>query len=130
MPPSTKSKKLGRLVQTRRVAEGLSLRELAARTNTDAPYLLRLERGEYRQPSMPILEALSRALEIPIADLQALAGYRVSSQLPAFEPYLRATTDLPEKAIDELQKYYDMLSERYGTKRTNQSGGRRGRNSL
>jgi transcriptional regulator with XRE-family HTH domain len=130
MPPSTKSKRLGKLIQQRRTSAGLSLRELAGQTNTDAPYLLRLERGEYRQPSMPILEALSRALEIPIADLQALAGYRVASQLPAFEPYLRATTELPENAIDELQKYFDMLSERYGTKRTKQSGGRRGRNSL
>src|SRR5438552_10861159 len=105
MPPTTKSKRLGKLIQQRRTKAGLSLRELAERANTDAAYLLRFERGEYRQPSMPILEALARALEIPVADLQALAGYRVSSQLPAFEPYLRATTDLPEKAIGELQKY-------------------------
>jgi len=114
MPPSTKSRKLGRLVQDQREAKGWSLRRLAELTKTDAPYLHRLERGEYRHPNPTILAALSRQLSIPLANLFALADYPMARGLPDFEPYLRAKTDLPEQAIAQLQEYFDLLRQKYG----------------
>jgi len=43
--------------------------------------------------------------------------------LPSFEPYLRAKGELPEKAISDLNNYYDELRRQYGG-RPKKKGGR------
>jgi len=124
MSPSTKSRQLGKLVRQARTARGLSLRALAEGIGTaDAPYLLRLERGEYQQPSAAVLQGLARVLDIAITDLYALAGYVMPEGLPAFEPYLRVTTDLPDHAIEQLGDYYAMLKTKYGAGANGPEGG-------
>jgi transcriptional regulator with XRE-family HTH domain len=124
MGPTKRSRQLGRMIQQAREARGLSLRAVSKDVpKTDAAYLLRLERGEYPQPSPQVLQGLSRVLEIPLADLYALADYTEATDLPAFAPYLRAKTDLPDEAISELQNYYQMLERKFGVG-TRQKGGR------
>jgi transcriptional regulator with XRE-family HTH domain len=46
-----------------REAKGLSLREAARRAQTDPTHLSRIERG-LRQPTIPLLLRLSRALDL------------------------------------------------------------------
>lgn len=122
MPPTTKSRQLGKLVREERKSKGLPLQAVADAAGTDAPYMYRLERGEYQQPRPEILAGIARVLDIPLANLYAMAGYPTTRELPDFEPYLRAKTELPEKAIRELQRVFNDLQSRYGETPTRKRG--------
>lgn len=66
---------LGRSVKRAREARELSYRELRESTGLALSHLQRLERGEVRQPSPPVLRKLADALEIPYEGLMRDAGY-------------------------------------------------------
>jgi len=64
---------LGEFIRSQREQAELSLRELAERTDVSNPYLSQLERGLH-EPSMRVLKAISRGLNVPIDALLARAG--------------------------------------------------------
>jgi transcriptional regulator with XRE-family HTH domain len=64
---------LGALVRARRLAAGLTLRDLAGRTGVSNAYLSQLERGMH-EPSLRVLHAVAGALDVPPAALLARAG--------------------------------------------------------
>ncbi len=64
---------LGALLRAQRLATGLSLRELSARTNVSNAYLSELERGRH-EPSLTVLRAITSALGTPLGTLLARAG--------------------------------------------------------
>ena len=53
---------LGAWIRERRIAQSVSQRELADRATMSRSYLCDLERGRGKQPSMPVLQAIARAL--------------------------------------------------------------------
>ena len=53
---------LGGWIRERRIAQGVSQRELADRATMSRSYLCDLERGRGKQPSMAVLQAIARAL--------------------------------------------------------------------
>jgi transcriptional regulator with XRE-family HTH domain len=64
---------LGALLRAQRVARGLSLRELSARTDVSNAYLSELERGLH-EPSLSVLRAIASALGTPLGPMLATAG--------------------------------------------------------
>ncbi|MEA2289598.1 MAG: hypothetical protein QOD55_1595 [Solirubrobacteraceae bacterium] len=64
---------LGALIRAQRMAAGLSLRDLAERTTVSNAYLSQIERGLH-EPSLSVLSAIARALELPLDGLLARAG--------------------------------------------------------
>jgi transcriptional regulator with XRE-family HTH domain len=64
---------LGGLLRAQRLARGLSLRELSARTNVSNAYLSELERGLH-EPSLSVLRAIASALDTPLGPMLADAG--------------------------------------------------------
>src|SRR3954451_5188696 len=52
---------------------GLSLRDLAVRTNDSNAYLSQIERGLH-EPSISVLGAIATALDVPLESLLARAG--------------------------------------------------------
>jgi transcriptional regulator with XRE-family HTH domain len=64
---------LGAVLRARRLANGLSLRELSILTNVSNAYLSELERGLH-EPSLSVLLAIASALDIPLAELLVQAG--------------------------------------------------------
>ena len=64
---------LGRLIHSQRKLANLSLRELAALSELSNAYLSQLERGLH-QPSMRVINQLSRALGVPPETLLRQAG--------------------------------------------------------
>ena len=64
---------LGALIRAQRMTAGLSLRELAGRTNVSNAYLSQIERGLH-EPSISVLGAIAEALDVPLATLLARAG--------------------------------------------------------
>src|SRR5437588_1303507 len=72
-PPQQALETLGALLRAERLAQGLSLRELAARTSVSNAYLSELERGRH-EPSLSILRAIASALEAPLGPMLVRAG--------------------------------------------------------
>src|ERR671929_2119009 len=64
---------LGALIRAQRVTAGLSLRDLAERTNVSNAYLSQIERGLH-EPSISVLSAIARALDVSLEALLARAG--------------------------------------------------------
>ena len=64
---------LGALIRARRVAAGLSLRDLAERTKVSNAYLSQIERGLH-EPSISVLDAIAAALDVSLEALLAQSG--------------------------------------------------------
>jgi len=48
---------------------GFTLDELARRAKVTKPYLSQLENGVRKNPSLPVLRRLAKALGVPVAEL-------------------------------------------------------------
>lgn len=72
-PWQAQREELGRLLRAERAAAGLSLRELAERTQVSNAYLSQLERGLH-EPSLRVLRAITAALGVPLGSLLVRAG--------------------------------------------------------
>ncbi len=70
---------LGALLRAERLAKGLSLRELAARTRVSNAYLSELERGRH-EPSLGVLRAIASALDAPLGPMLVRAGVLEAEQ--------------------------------------------------
>ena len=60
-------------IKFRREEKGLSLNEMANLTGVSGSYINRLEKGERRAPSLPIMQAIAKALDFDVAELLNLA---------------------------------------------------------
>ncbi len=66
--------------QSRRRAPGLRREEVAQLAGVSADYLVRLEQGRARHPSVQVVQALARALRLDLAERDLL--YRLAGHLP------------------------------------------------
>jgi transcriptional regulator with XRE-family HTH domain len=109
------AKRLGAVIRKHRDAAGLSLRQLKVLTDIDDGLLSRMESGAILTPAPDKLGRIAEALDIPLADLYAIAGYDTPSQLPTLKPYLRTKyRRLPVEAADQLEAYAEKLAKRHG----------------
>lgn len=114
MTTEKKNPTLGKYVRDRRESRSLDYYQAAARSGLNHTFWRKLEDGQYEAPSPRSLLAIARALEVPIEDLYALAGYDIPARLPSFRPYLRARYDLPPEAVTDLERYFELLRNYYG----------------
>ena len=84
---------LGAYIRDIRTRHGETIRTLAAEAGVDSSGLSRLEHGTAGMPRPDTLYALAPALGVSPADLFAMAGYTVPSDLPDVEAYLRTKYD-------------------------------------
>lgn len=104
---------LGAYIRRQREQLGLSARELARRAGIAD--VIRLEQGSLLNPRSSTLTAVADALEVPVADLFAVADWLPADELPSFQPYLRAKfQDLPEQAVAEMDAFLTRLRKRHG----------------
>src|SRR4051812_50032066 len=64
---------LGALIRAQRLTAGLSLRDLAERAKVSNAYLSQVERGLH-EPSISVLGAIARALDVSLEALLTQAG--------------------------------------------------------
>lgn len=57
---------VGEVLRARRIAEGLTLRDVSARARVSLGYISEVERGQ-KEPSSELLAALAGALEVPLS---------------------------------------------------------------
>jgi transcriptional regulator with XRE-family HTH domain len=72
-PAKAQLQALGALIRAQRAAAGLTLRDLAERTSVSNAYLSQIERGLH-EPSLSVLGAIARALDVALDALLARAG--------------------------------------------------------
>jgi transcriptional regulator with XRE-family HTH domain len=110
--PTSQAKKLGALVRKARLNKGLSVRGLAETLGINYSTISYLESGQIERPAAKTLQRLSRALEIPLEDLYALAGYARKEGLPEFPVYLRSKYGLTAAEAAELEEHFSRLRGR------------------
>lgn len=103
---------LSRLVRQQRIALGYTPTQIADRAHIDRAIVSRIEAGK-KIPTPETLAALAPVLGVPLTDLYTAAGYPVP-QLPALRPYLRRAYNVPDNAVDEIERYLARISAEYG----------------
>lgn len=110
------AKILGEYLRSHRQSVGLSIGELSRRVGIDRAQITRLEQGTVASPRADVLARIADTIEVSVEDLYGLAGYRTTTELPSFVPYLRAKyTELPTEAIDEMERYFRRVARKHGT---------------
>ncbi|GAA4536586.1 hypothetical protein GCM10023192_34870 [Amycolatopsis samaneae] len=100
------ARRFGKYIRELRTKRGYSARKLAALASIDSGTVTRLEQGGIHAPNPGRLKHLADALEVPLADLFAMAGYVTTQELPSIAPYLAAKYGyLPEDARDDMAAY-------------------------
>jgi len=134
---------LGKYIRARRTAKGLSVREVSESSGISQTEVSRIETGKRKQPSMRILIALARTLEIPDHTVLQLAGYKSEddeniSILEKTFPGLKteklqstaqkmidglvSNNDLKnsdyDKLMDQLEMFWDYRRKKYNAEKT------------
>jgi transcriptional regulator with XRE-family HTH domain len=105
---------LGNYLKRLREERKLSIRGLARKAGIDDSGLVRIERGDVRTPQPEKLKRLAIALEMPLADLLAMAGYVVPYDLPSITPYLRTRYGhLSEESLTAIDNYLKRLIDEH-----------------
>ena len=110
---------LGKYIRNRRNTKGLSMREVAELSGCSHAEIFRIESGEREYPSMRVLIALARALEIPDHDVLRLAGYTSDdddmSMMEKVFPDLKTEKlqETAERLIDGLARNNDLQDNDY-----------------
>jgi transcriptional regulator with XRE-family HTH domain len=105
--PSARNRQLyalGSFIRAQRQLANLSLRQMAELAHVSNPYLSQLERGLH-EPSVRVLQAISRALDLSAETLLAQAGLTGDREKPAAgEPDTeRAIRSDPYLSADQKQ---------------------------
>ena len=109
------AKKLGTYLQNARQAKGLSLIALAEQCDVADSTISRIETGAFRAPAADKLAQIAEALDVPLADVFAMAEYAVPADLPSFMPYMRSKyKELPDAALDDIERYAQKLARKHG----------------
>lgn len=103
-------KSLGGFIKERREAKDWSKRRLATEAEISHTEVHRIENGERKNPSVPVLNALAVALDVPSEELLQIAGYinEESDAVPFIERAFPALKT--EKQQQTVQKIVDGLA--------------------
>ncbi len=94
---------LGAFIKTQRKLANLSQRELAKLTNLSDPYVSQIERGLH-EPSLRVVRAMSKALNLPIETLLSYAGLRSDNEADSSQKTDTESVIRCDDALDEDQK--------------------------
>ena len=101
---------LGAFIRAQRRLANLSLRQMADVAHVSNPYLSQLERGLH-EPSVRVLQAIGRALDLSAETLLAQAGLldpddAEASEIPSTEVAIRADAQLTDDQKQALLLVY------------------------
>ncbi|MGH3904684.1 MAG: helix-turn-helix domain-containing protein [Pseudonocardiaceae bacterium] len=109
------AQQFGAYIKRLRTEQKLSMRGLAHKANIDSGALTRIEQGKVDTPQPDTLKALAEALQVPLADMFAMAGYVIPYDLPSLTPYLQARySHLPEETLASANDYLQRLIDEHG----------------
>lgn len=101
---------LGNFIKEHRTLKHLSRRKLSEMANMSHTEIHRLESGERKNPSPPILKAIANALGVTYDEIMKSAGYMDStSPTPVIAARIEGTEDLSDEELDEVRTYIEFL---------------------
>jgi len=101
---------IGIFINEHRTKKRLSRRKLAEMANMSHTEIHRLESGERKNPSPPILKAIANALGVTYDEIMKAAGYMDSTSLePVIAARISGTDDLNDDELEEVRAYIDFL---------------------
>lgn len=101
---------LGKFIAEHREFKNLSRRKLAELANISHTEIHRLENGERKNPSPPVLKAIANALGVTYDEIMKAAGYMDStSPSPVIAARISGTDDLTDGEIEEVRSFIDFL---------------------
>ena len=103
---------LGKIIKQRRVVAGLTLKDLAAKSDISSSYLGRVERGE-RFPSARVLGKLAKPLGFGEAEMLTMAGLmspqsEAEATIGRLDPYVSSV--LSQEPIEAQRTVVAILS--------------------
>jgi transcriptional regulator with XRE-family HTH domain len=104
--------KLGSLIARTREKRGLTLRDVAEQLGVDASWVLRLERGEIREPSPEKLASSLEILDLSASRIDRMTGGYLSGGLLGSRDYFRARYDLNAEETDFIEAEIAKLKKR------------------
>ncbi len=110
----TDRRAFGDWLAEQRAAHNLSRNRLAQICGVDSSTIDRVEDGTTKQPTASLLASVAEALDLDPAEVFHRAGIDVGSahSLPLY--FRQQYRHLPPPAQAELQRYFQLLTERYG----------------
>lgn len=106
---------LGTFIRSQRRLAQLSQRELAKLTKLSDPYVSQIERGLH-EPSVRVLRALSKALNVPIDTLMSYVGVEdEEADVPDTESAIRQDPQLSEAQKAAMLEIYKGFTDSGGT---------------
>ncbi|WP_158226821.1 helix-turn-helix domain-containing protein [Amycolatopsis vastitatis] len=113
----------GEYLRDLRTQRKLSARGLAARAGIDSGTVTRLEQGGIHAPSPYTLKQLAKALDVPLADLFAMAEYVTASELPDLTSYINTKFGhLPAETRAAMAQYCTEQASSYESERSQKGG--------
>lgn len=101
---------LGKFIAEHRTAKKLSSRKLAEISNISHTEIHRLENGERKNPSLPVLNAIAIALGVTFDQIIHASGYLDSTSLsPVSTARIFNTEDLTDREVEEVCNFIDFL---------------------
>ena len=113
-------RELGRFVEERRKALGLTRKDLVARSGLSYPYVSQIETGD-REPALKAMHALAQATDVTVEFLASLTSEEYSSSpssrtpsrpesLPmSLSPSLRGPGEMREKVLASVERKLRIL---------------------
>lgn len=106
---------LGEFIAEHRLAKKFSSRKLAEIANISHTEVHRLENGERKKPSPPVLKAIANALGVSFEEIMQASGYMDdTSPLPAIKERIFDIEDLSEQEISEVRNFIDFVRSKRG----------------
>jgi transcriptional regulator with XRE-family HTH domain len=110
-----RAKRLGEWLRQRRKEAGMSTIQLAKLAGTTDATITRIEHGAFVAPAPDKLCRIAVALGLSLADVYAMAGYAVPSDLPTLQPYLRRKyEDMPAQVVEDLDRVVQTIIDKHG----------------
>ncbi len=109
-------KKLGTYLKQLREGAGLSIREVARKSELTPSYLFKIEKGDsFSTLSIHTILKLSKFYNIPVGALLKEAGLVDGDEydLPDFPQYLRAKFKLSPQAIKDMEFAKEIVDKKY-----------------
>jgi transcriptional regulator with XRE-family HTH domain len=105
----------GKFLRQMREIKGVTVTQLADRTNLSRTEIYRLENGERLNPSAPTLKAIALALNTPLSEFLIAGGFEIempTESKPTIAAHLQGSEDLTEDELGEVKKYIEFLKAR------------------
>ena len=106
---------IGKVLREHREAQGLSLRELEARSGVGNSVIARFEAGAFARLDPDKLARLTRALGISLNEVLDAGKVTSGVDLPTLPVYLRSRYEgLPDEAVEQVNRYLERVVKQHG----------------